>query len=62
MLRNEIKCEFHIMETLNPKSKSRYTSYVVQILYLTEDLISQRFFYIGWNCLQCIIKDHSNNM
>jgi hypothetical protein len=25
-------------------------------LYLTEDIISQSFFYIGWNCLECIIN------
>jgi hypothetical protein len=31
--------------------KINSTHYSEKNLYLTEDLISQSFFYIGWNCL-----------
>jgi hypothetical protein len=36
--------------------KMNGTRYSELNLYLTEDIISQSFFYIGWNCLECIIN------
>jgi hypothetical protein len=36
--------------------KMNGTRYSELNLYLTEVIITQSLFYIGWNCLECIIN------